>query len=60
METMIAAMLMLSCTTIYEKNDTYLDKCIDHKSGVTCWIYKNGYAGGISCIPNKELLREHD
>jgi len=27
----------------------------DSKRGVTCWLYKNGYAGGISCIPDSQL-----
>lgn len=22
---------------------------------VTCWIYRNGYAGGLACIPTDQL-----
>lgn len=27
----------------------------DDERNVTCWIYKDGYAGGISCIPDSQL-----
>jgi len=29
----------------------------DDERSVTCWVYKSGYAGGLSCIPDKELAR---
>lgn len=27
----------------------------DDARAVTCWVYADGYKGGISCIPDKEL-----
>nr|WP_189672958.1 hypothetical protein [Pseudomonas taiwanensis] len=27
----------------------------DHQRGVTCYAFKRGYAGGISCIPDSQL-----
>jgi hypothetical protein len=32
---------------IYRYHDDY--------AGVTCWTYKSGYAGGISCLPDHQL-----
>jgi len=27
----------------------------DEKRKVTCWIYANGYQGGISCLPDGQV-----
>ncbi|MBA1209449.1 hypothetical protein [Pseudomonas fulva] len=27
----------------------------DHQRGVTCYAFKRGYAGAISCIPDSQL-----
>jgi len=27
----------------------------DDEFNVTCWVYKSGYSGGLSCIPDSEL-----
>jgi len=27
----------------------------DDEKNVTCWIYSEGYRGGISCIPDHQL-----
>ncbi len=29
----------------------------DDSRGVTCWVYKDGYAGGISCLTDEEVDR---
>ena len=28
----------------------------DDEKSVTCWTFKNGYAGGLSCIPDHMLV----
>ncbi len=28
----------------------WTDRFIDEEAGVVCWVYKAGYAGGISCL----------
>lgn len=31
---------------------------IDEKRDVTCWVYAEDKAGGISCIPNWQLVHD--
>jgi len=31
--------------------ERYIERYVDTEAGVTCWIYSNGYQGGISCLP---------
>lgn len=33
----------------------YTTRYHDDEKGVTCWVYSNGYQGGISCIPDAQL-----
>lgn len=49
-----AAILFLSgCTEL--KEGSAIDIYHDDQRHVTCYVYKSGYAGGISCIPDSQL-----
>ena len=63
---LLAVLLVASCAPRSEDGDPYLprdanpDSTIavwhDDARAVTCWVYHDGYAGGISCIPDSQLL----
>jgi uncharacterized protein YceK len=33
---------------------TYVRRIVDEEAGVVCWIHKDTYQGGISCLPLSE------
>lgn len=37
---------------------TVITRSIDREAGVVCWVYANGYQGGISCLPLSETTLE--
>ena len=40
---------------LYECDFPLIYKIHDNKDNVTCWIYRGGQRGGISCIPDYML-----
>lgn len=42
-------------TTAYTDNP-YVTVYHDDTRLVTCWTYHNGYAGGIACLPDTQLV----
>lgn len=51
--TAVATLFLSGC---YELNEgSAISMYYDDQRKVTCYVYKAGYAGGISCIPNTQL-----
>ncbi|ADU79167.1 hypothetical protein F362_gp16 [Enterobacter phage EcP1] len=50
---MLAAILLVGCSEL--KEGDALNIFHDNNRYVTCYVYKSGYAGGISCIPDDQL-----
>jgi hypothetical protein len=40
----------------YHKGIAGIERYMDNEYGVVCWVYKSGYAGGISCLPISDTL----
>jgi hypothetical protein len=34
-----------------EQIESEITRHMDEEAGVVCWVYSNGYQGGISCLP---------
>lgn len=52
---LLAGCSSLKGEIISEGSNSVVKKVEDKESNVTCWIYKSGYAGGISCLPDKQF-----
>ncbi|MDN5519159.1 hypothetical protein [Pseudomonas sp.] len=48
-------LLLLATGASAEQLSDYIEVVRDHQRGVTCYAFKRGYAGGISCIPDSQL-----
>lgn len=48
-------LLLLATGASAEQLSDDIEVVRDHKRGVTCYAFKRGYAGGISCIPDSQL-----
>jgi hypothetical protein len=52
---LIWLLMLISCAAPampdQAKPDLWTSRIIDEEAGVICWVYKAGYAGGISCLP---------
>jgi hypothetical protein len=48
----ISVSYAMECEVVKEHSISrgMVQKCIDNKDNTTCFLYKHGYAGGISCI----------
>ncbi|MEY0929310.1 hypothetical protein AB7188_00310 [Providencia rettgeri] len=51
--TSVAILFLSGCTEL--KEGSAIDMYHDDQRQVTCYVYKSGYAGGISCIPDDQL-----
>lgn len=49
----ITFLFLTGCSELKEGNE--LNIFHDNNRYVTCYVYKSGYAGGISCIPDDQL-----
>ncbi|MBC3492367.1 hypothetical protein [Pseudomonas taiwanensis] len=48
-------LLLLATGASAEQLSDDIEVVRDHQRGVTCYAFKRGYAGGISCIPDSQL-----
>lgn len=48
-------LLMLATGASAEQLSDDIEVVRDQQRGVTCYVFKRGYAGGISCIPDSQL-----
>lgn len=51
--TSVAILFLSGCDEL--KEGSAIDMYHDDQRYVTCYVYKSGYAGGISCIPYDQL-----
>ena len=49
------SLLLLATGASAEQLSDDIEVVRDHQRGVTCYAFKRGYAGGISCIPDSQL-----
>ena len=38
----------------FTKITSRVERFVDVEAGVVCWLYRGGYAGGLSCLPLSE------
>ncbi|MFG0925639.1 hypothetical protein ACF8SB_08090 [Pseudomonas sp. CJQ_8] len=48
-------LLLLATGASAEQLSDDIEVVRDNQRGVTCYAFKRGYAGGISCIPDSQL-----
>ncbi|MCT8164969.1 MULTISPECIES: hypothetical protein [unclassified Pseudomonas] len=48
-------LLLLATGASAEQLSDDIEVVRDQERGVTCYAFKRGYAGGISCIPDSQL-----
>lgn len=41
---------------IISTSSNYIKTINDEERNVTCWVYAQGYGGGISCLPDKQFM----
>ena len=57
---MLAFLLVGACESMENRENTENDmitRYTDQEYRVVCWVYTSGYRGGISCIPEIEVVR---
>ncbi|WP_286775803.1 MULTISPECIES: hypothetical protein [unclassified Pseudomonas] len=53
-------LLLLATGASAEQLSDDIEVVRDHQRGVTCYTFKRGYAGGISCIPDSQLQADNE
>ena len=55
----LLAILAVGCTQVGEpiSEGTRISYSHDDAHHVSCWAFHEGYAGGISCLPDSEVQR---